>query len=97
MISLKLHYAPPFNMLIKTSNEILKFENELKLKELFEYYYEKYGDEFKDLLWSKQKPTEFSSFLSIIINGRSFRGENFIETLLKDGDDVSFLYLYFGG
>ena len=45
----------------------------------------------------KKKISEFSSFLSIIINGRSFRDEHFLEKILKDGDDIAFLYIYFGG
>jgi molybdopterin converting factor small subunit len=35
--------------------------------------------------------------LSIIINGRSYRYKNFLETPLKDGDDISFIYIFFGG
>jgi len=97
MISLKLHYEPPFNILTNKIDEILTFDKEIKLKELFDHLYKRYGEEFKELLWDKNKKDKFSSFLSIIINGNSYRGENFIETLLKDGDDVSFLYLYFGG
>ncbi|MFX1357363.1 MAG: MoaD/ThiS family protein [Promethearchaeota archaeon] len=97
MISLKLRFEPPFNEVTKKTNDILQLEKELTLKELFEYFYSKYGEKFKELLWDKKKPEEFSSFLSIIINGRSYRDENFLKTILKDGDDIAFLYLYFGG
>jgi len=75
----------------------VKLEKELTLKELLEYFYKKYGEKFKELLWDKKNPNEFSSFLSIIINGKSYRHDKFLETLLKDGDDIAFLYLYFGG
>ena len=97
MISLKLRWEPPFNELTNTTNEIIKLEEELTLEELFHVFYERYGTEFKDLLWDKKKEGEFSSFLSIIINGISYRDENFLKTKLKDGDDIAFLYLYFGG
>lgn len=97
MISLKMRWEPPFNELTKTTNEIITIEEELTLNELFEYFYKKYGQKFKDLLWDKKKQGEFSSFLSIIINGRSYRDKDFLKTILKDGDDIVFLYLYFGG
>jgi len=97
MISLKLRWEPPFNEITQKTNEVINLENELTLKELFEYFYKKYGEKFKDLLWDKKKQGEFSSFLSIIINGRSYRNKDFLQTLLKNGDDVAFLYLYFGG
>ncbi|MFX0019879.1 MAG: MoaD/ThiS family protein [Promethearchaeota archaeon] len=97
MISLSLRFEPPFNEVTKKTNEIVKIEKELTLKELLEYFYKKYGEKFKDLLWDKKKPEEFSSFLSIIINGKSYRHDKFLDTILKDGDDIAFLYLYFGG
>ncbi len=97
MISLSLRFEPPFNEITKKTNEIVKLEKELTLKELLEYFYKKYGEKFKELLWDKKNPNEFSSFLSIIINGKSYRHDKFLETLLKDGDDIAFLYLYFGG
>ncbi|MHA1343509.1 MAG: MoaD/ThiS family protein [Promethearchaeota archaeon] len=81
----------------KVINEEIEFEKELTLKELFDYFKEKYGDKFENLIWDKNKKGGFSSFLSIIINGRSYRGENFLNTPLKDGDDLAFLYIYFGG
>ena len=97
MISLKLRWEPPFNELTNTTNEIIKLEEELTLEELLAFFYEKYGTKFKELIWDKKNEEEFSSFLSIIINGRSYRGEYFLKTLIKDGDDIAFLYLYFGG
>ena len=97
MISLKFRFEPPFNEITKGTNQIINFENELTIKELLEFFKEHFGEKFYELLWDKKKRDEFSSFLSIIINGRSYRDENFLKTILKDGDDISFLYLYFGG
>jgi molybdopterin converting factor small subunit len=97
MISLKLRWEPPFNEITNTTNEIIKLDNELTMEELFFFFYKKYGPKFKDLIWDKKSEWELSSFLSIIINGRSYRDENFLKTPIKDGDDIAFLYLYFGG
>lgn len=97
MISLKFRFEPPFNEITKGTNQIINFKNELTIKELLEFFKEHFGEKFYELLWDKKKRDEFSSFLSIIINGRSYRDENFLKTVLKDGDDISFLYLYFGG
>ena len=97
MISIKFRFEPPFNEITKRTNQLLQFEGELTLNELLERLKNRYGDKFYELLWDKKKKNEFSSFLSIIINGRSYRDEDFLKTVLKDGDDIAFLYLYFGG
>jgi len=92
-----IHMEPPFSILAKKSNEVVYFDKELKLIELIEYFQEKYGDEFKHLVWDKQKKDELHKMLSIIINGKTYRNENFLKTPLKDGDDISFIYIFFGG
>jgi molybdopterin converting factor small subunit len=97
VISLKFRFEPPFNEITKDTNKIIKFDEELTVKELLEFFKEHFGDKFYELLWDKKNKTEFSSFLSIIINGRSYRDEHFLDTILKDGDDIALLYLYFGG
>lgn len=97
MISLKFRFEPPFNEITKDTNQIIKFDQELTVKELLEFFKEHFGEKFYELLWDKKKKNVFSSFLSIIINGRSFRDEHFLKKILKDGDDLAFLYLYFGG
>ena len=84
-------------MLTKTFNEVLKFDEELTLTQLIEYLQEKYGKEFHELVWDKKKEGELHKMLSIIINGRSFRYEGFLDTVLKEGDDISFIYIFFGG
>lgn len=84
-------------MLTKTFNEILKFDKELNLIQLIEYLQEKYGEEFHELVWDKKKEGKLHKMLSIIINGRSYRYEGFLDTDLKDGDDLSFIYIFFGG
>ncbi|GAH27245.1 unnamed protein product, partial [marine sediment metagenome] len=72
MISLKFRFEPPFNEITKGTNQIINFENELTIKELLEFFKEHFGEKFYELLWDKKKRDEFSSFLSIIINGRSY-------------------------
>jgi len=97
VISLKFRFEPPFNEITKDTNQIIKFDQELTVMELLAFFKEHFGEKFYELLWDKKKKDVFSSFLSIIINGRSFRDEHFLEKILKDGDDIAFLYLYFGG
>ncbi len=98
MMSLKLHYEPPFNMLVDKIDEEIKLkEDSITLTDLFKEFYEKYGEEFKELIWDKVKQGELHDQLVIVINGRTFRDENFLQTELKDGDDISFLYVYYGG
>ena len=84
-------------MLTKNFNEVLKFDKELTLIQLIKYLQEKYGEEFRELVWEKKKEGELHKMLSIIINGRSFRYEGFLNTIIKEGDDLSFIYIFFGG
>ncbi|MCK4779794.1 MAG: MoaD/ThiS family protein, partial [Candidatus Lokiarchaeota archaeon] len=70
---------------------------ELTLDELIEFFEQKYGNKFIDLIWEKGEKGNFHKLLSIIINGRSYRYDNFLDTMLKDGDQIVFIYVYFGG
>ncbi len=97
MIQLNLYYGPAFSAITKKVKESLHFDKEITIKELLEYYNNRFGQKFNDLVWSKKEPRDFHDQLVIIINGQTYRGENFLNTLLKDGDDLSFLYVYFGG
>ena len=97
MSSIKLFFGPAFSPVTKKINDILNFDNEMELKDLLDYLYEKFGDKFKELVWDKNNEKEFHKQLVIIINGRTYRDDNFLETPLKDGDDISFIYEYFGG
>lgn len=96
-MKLNLEFSPPFNEVTKNLFEILEFEKELTLKELINFFGKKYGDSFSNLVWENGKEGEFNKLLSIIINGRSYRDDNFLETELKDGDQIVFIYIYFGG
>lgn len=94
---LNLEFSPPFNEVTKSLFEILEFKNEITLEELIDFFNNKYGQEFISLVWEKGKIGKFNKLLSIVINGRSYRHDKFLETLLKDGDQIVFIYIYFGG
>jgi molybdopterin converting factor small subunit len=97
MGTLKVNFFPPFNELDKKSENEFKFDKEITLNELIEILYKKYGEKFKSLVWENNKKNQFHRQLAIIINGRTYKHENFLQTLLKDRDDISFLYEFFGG
>ncbi|MFO8019992.1 MAG: MoaD/ThiS family protein [Promethearchaeia archaeon] len=97
MINLKLHYESPFDRVAKSHHETLKVEDGITLRELFNYLSEKYGEDFEELLYDDKNPDDLNNFLCIIINGRTFRDENFLDRKLKEGDDISLFYGYFGG
>ena len=96
-MKLHLEFSPPFNEVTRNLNETFEFEKELSLADLIEYFGQKYGGKFTDLVWEKGNKGVFSKFLSIIINGRSYQHDKFLETRLKDGDQIVFIYIYFGG
>lgn len=94
---LHLEFSPPFNEVTKNLFETLEFDKELTIDELIEFFGQKYGTKFIDLIWEKTEKGKFNKLLSIIINGRSYRDDNFLKTKLKDGDQIVFIYIYFGG
>jgi molybdopterin converting factor small subunit len=96
-MKLNLEFSPPFNEVTKNLFQTLEFDKELTINELIEFFGQKYGIEFENLIWEKGEKGKFNKLLSIIINGRSYRDENFLETVLKDGDQIVFIYVYFGG
>ncbi|MBD3198342.1 MAG: hypothetical protein GF317_25050 [Candidatus Lokiarchaeota archaeon] len=92
-----MNYEPPFNELTEKLKEDLSLKKKITLKELFELLTDKYGEDFSKLVWHKHEKGELNELLSIIINGQNYRDENLLNKLLKDGDDLTFLYIYFGG
>jgi molybdopterin converting factor small subunit len=96
-MKLHLEFSPPFNEITKEIYTTFEFDKELNLKELIEFFTRKYGKGFSDLVWEKGKEGEFNKLLSLIINGHSYRHDKFLETPLKDDDQIVFIYIYFGG
>ena len=96
-MKLNLEFSPPFNEVTKNIFETLEFDKELTLEELIEFFKQKFGDQFHDLVWEKGVNGKFNKLLSIVINGRSYRHDKFLNTVLKDGDQIVFIYIYYGG
>lgn len=95
-MKLNLEFSPPFNEVTKKLFDSFEFEEELTLSELIEFFGQKFKG-FSELVWENGKIGIFNKFLSIIINGRSYQHDKFLETKLKDGDQIVFIYIYFGG
>ncbi|MHA1724850.1 MAG: MoaD/ThiS family protein [Promethearchaeota archaeon] len=96
-MKLNLEFSPPFNEITGKVFQTMEFEKPLTLRELLQHLKEKFGQKFYDLIWENGNENQFNKLLSIIINGHSYRYEKFLDTILKDGDDVVFIYIYFGG
>ncbi len=96
-MKLYLEFSPPFNEITKNLNEVVEINKELNLDELIEFFGQRYGNKFIDLVWENGEKGNFNKLLSIIINGKSYRDDNFLNTPLKDGDQIVFIYVYFGG
>lgn len=97
MIKLNLEFSPPFNEVAGKIFQTLQFEKPIKLRELIEHLAKKFGDEFFNLVWENGNTGQFHKLLSLIINGNSYRHGGFLDTILKDGDEIVFIYIYFGG
>jgi len=96
-VKLNLEFSPPFNEVTKSLFETVELEKELTLEELIDFFGQKYGNKFMDLIWENGEKGKFNKLLSIIINGISYRDDNFLKTKIKDGDQIVFIYVYFGG
>ncbi len=96
-MKVNLEFSPPFNEITKNLYETLEFDKELTLDELIEYFGKKYGNKFIDLIWENGEKGNYNKLISIIINGRSYRDETFLDTKISDGDQIVFIYVYFGG
>ncbi|MFX1419874.1 MAG: MoaD/ThiS family protein [Promethearchaeota archaeon] len=96
-MKLHLEFSPPFNEVTKNLFDTIEFDKELTLSELIEFFGKNFGDKFTDLIWEKGEKGKFNKLLSIIINGISYQHDKFLETKLKDGDQIVFIYVYFGG
>ncbi|MFW9972341.1 MAG: MoaD/ThiS family protein [Candidatus Odinarchaeota archaeon] len=96
-MKLSLEFSPPFNEITTNLNQTFEFDKEITLQELIEFFGKRFGDKFTDLVWEKGDTGKFNKLLSIIINGQSYRHDKFLETKLKDGDQIVFIYVYFGG
>jgi molybdopterin converting factor small subunit len=83
--------------LTKKLREKIQLDEGSTLNDLLKKLYEIYGEEFKDLIWDKKDDKELNKLLSIIVNGKNYRDEKFLDTKLKENDDLTFLYIYFGG
>lgn len=94
---LYVNYGPPFDRYTKTTKEILEFAQEIQMDELLEILQQKYGDPFRENIWNKKDPSDFHERLSIIVNGRTFRDENFLKKELKDKDKIWLTHYFFGG
>jgi len=96
-MKLNLEFSPPFNEVTKNLFETLEFDKDLTLDELIDIFGHMYGKKFIDLIWENGEKGKFNKLLSIIINGISYRDDNFLKTRLNDGDQIVFIYIYFGG
>ena len=96
-MKVNLEFSPPFNEVTKSLFETIEFDKELTLNELIDFFGKKYGSKFIDLIWENGETGNFNKLISIIINGRSYRHDKFLETNIKDGDQIVFIYVYFGG
>jgi molybdopterin converting factor small subunit len=96
-ITLYLNYGPPFDRYTKTTKEIFQIQEEIHIEKLIKLLQEKYGDDFKENIWNQKDPSDFHERLSIVVNGRAFRDEHFLEKQLKDGDKVWLLHYFYGG
>lgn len=97
MINLRIHYGPPFNEVTQKSKETLEIKEGIIMKDLLSLLEEKYGSEFTANIWNKKNPGELHERISIIINGRTFRGDNFLDRELEDDSKVWFTHYFFGG
>ncbi len=97
MIELKVSYNPPFRDLTLIPGEEFQLQEGETIKDLIEKLEEKYGEKFSKEVWDKKSDDGFHDRLAIIVNGNSYRGDDFLTKKLDNGATVWFAHSFFGG
>ena len=93
-MSVKILYFAEFKEITKKEDEIINLID-YNLKELIDLLILKYP-EIKTLIWDS-KSNSLKNYISVILNKRAIRDQNFLSTSLKDGDIITFLLPISGG
>ncbi|TFG03065.1 MAG: MoaD/ThiS family protein [Promethearchaeota archaeon] len=74
---------------------ILKIDEESSVKDLIEKLIIKYGEKFVSNFLTSQN--ELNKYILLILNDKDLRTLNGLDTLIMDGDEITFLPVIAGG
>jgi len=95
-LSVKLIFSEPFNIIMQRWDMEIKLDKPISLRQLLFDLIEQFGEPLKEALF-KENTEEMVEDLILAINGIHFRFQGGLDTELKDGDRLNFMWNYYGG
>lgn len=74
---------------------IIPINENSTIKDLLSSLILKFGSEFEKFIFGS--PDNLSKYLILALNGKDIRSFNYLNTIIKDGDEISFLPAIAGG
>ena len=94
MASIKVEFLSSLAKITDTKEITANIGEKYAVKDLLDDLKERFGKEFEDRFYTNKK---LNSYIIIMVNGDDVRNAQFIDTQLKDGDEVLFLPAIAGG
>jgi len=95
-MSVTLVFSEPFTTIMQRWDMEVNIENNTTLKELLLKLIEQFGEPLREALF-KENMEDMVEDLVLAINGIHFKFKGGIDTELKDGDRLNFMWNYYGG
>lgn len=89
-------FSDPFTTIMKRWNMEIILDKPITLRELILDLIKKNGEPLREILF-KENIEEMVEDLVLTINGIHFRFQGGLDTELKDGDRLNFMWNYYGG
>ncbi|MFX0100939.1 MAG: MoaD/ThiS family protein [Candidatus Hodarchaeota archaeon] len=94
MASLKVEFLSSLAKITDTKEITIDIGEKSTIKDLLENLKERFGKEFEGRFYTNGK---LNSYIIILLNGNDVRNAKFINTELKEGDNILFLPAIAGG
>jgi hypothetical protein len=95
-MSVTLVFSEPFTIIMKKWEMQVKLDKSTTLRELLLNLIEQVGDSLREILF-KDNMKEMVEDLVLTINGIHFKFKGGLDTELKNGDRLNFMWNYYGG
>ncbi len=95
MLDLKVNFVSLLVDQIGTEEFTLPIEENSTIKDVLNKLTEKFGAKFKKVIF--KSPETLNDFVIIGLNGKDIRLIEYLNTLLKQGDEITFLPAVAGG
>ncbi len=95
MIKIKIKFLSLLAEFVGTNETTLSVDENSFIKDVFNKLIIDFGKKFENIILTPQKT--LSKYIILGLNGKDIRSLNFLNILLQDGDEISFLPAIAGG